>query len=35
VAFTRLVEESQRRNVKVRDIAVEIIDRLKSAGEKR
>ena len=28
-AFARLVDESQRRNIKVRDVAVELLDRLK------
>jgi hypothetical protein len=31
-AFTRLVDESQRRNIKLRDVAVELIDRLKTAS---
>jgi hypothetical protein len=31
-AFTRLVEESQRRNIKVRDVAVEMIERMKTAS---
>lgn len=29
-AFARLVDESQRRNVKVRDVALELLDRLKT-----
>ena len=28
-AFTRLVDESQRRNIKVRDVAFELLARLK------
>jgi hypothetical protein len=31
-AFGRLVDESQRRNVKVRDVALELLDRLKTPG---
>ena len=34
-AFTRLVAESQRRNVKVRDIAVELIEQLQAPRGKR
>jgi len=30
-AFARLVDESQRRNIKVRDVAVEFLARLKSS----
>ena len=30
-AFARLVDESQRRNIKVRDVAVELLARLKSS----
>jgi GAF domain-containing protein len=29
-AFARLVDESQRRNIKVRDVAVELLDRMKA-----
>jgi AmiR/NasT family two-component response regulator len=29
-AFARLVDESQRRNIKVRDVALELLDRMKS-----
>lgn len=31
-AFARLVHESQRRNIKVRDLAVELLDRLQAVG---
>lgn len=31
-AFTRLVEESQRRNIKLRDVALELLDRTKSTA---
>src|SRR4029079_9792638 len=31
-AFARLVEESQRRNIKVRDVAVELLDRMKTTS---
>ncbi|WNG92622.1 GAF and ANTAR domain-containing protein [Mycobacterium sp. ITM-2016-00318] len=31
-AFARLVEESQRRNIKVRDLAVEMLDRLQATA---
>ena len=30
-AFARLVDESQRRNIKVRDVAVQLLDRLKTS----
>ena len=30
-AFARLVNESQRRNIKVRDVAVELLDRMKAS----
>ena len=30
-AFARLVDESQRRNIKVRDVAVELLARLKAS----
>jgi AmiR/NasT family two-component response regulator len=29
-AFARLVDESQKRNIKVRDVALELLDRLKT-----
>jgi AmiR/NasT family two-component response regulator len=29
-AFARLVDESQRRNIKVRDVALELLDRMKN-----
>jgi AmiR/NasT family two-component response regulator len=31
-AFARLVDESQRRNVKVRDVALELLDRMKTTS---
>jgi ANTAR domain/GAF domain len=31
-AFARLVEESQRRNIKLRDVALELLDRMKTAS---
>ncbi|MGV0788308.1 GAF and ANTAR domain-containing protein [Mycolicibacterium sp. XJ2] len=31
-AFSRLVSESQRRNIKLREVAVEILERLKTSG---
>jgi hypothetical protein len=31
-AFTRLVEESQRHNIKLREVALELLDRMKSAS---
>lgn len=31
-AFTRLVEESQRRNIKLRDVALELLDRTKTTA---
>jgi ANTAR domain len=30
-AFARLVNESQQRNIKVRDVAVALLDRLKTS----
>ena len=31
-AFARLVDESQRRNIKVRDVALELLDRMKTTS---
>ena len=31
-AFARLVDESQKRNIKVRDVALELLDRLKTSA---
>ena len=31
-AFAKLVDESQRRNIKVRDVAVEVLDRMKTTS---
>jgi AmiR/NasT family two-component response regulator len=31
-AFARLVDESQRRNIKVRDVAVELLERMKTTS---
>jgi len=31
-AFAKLVDESQRRNIKVRDVAVELLDRMKTTS---
>jgi AmiR/NasT family two-component response regulator len=31
-AFARLVDESQRRNIKLRDVALELLDRMKTTS---
>jgi AmiR/NasT family two-component response regulator len=33
-AFARLVDESQHRNIKLRDVAVELLDRLRTSPER-